>query len=98
MDRLHFNSTHEFEQVFKSKKKSITDSIVRSLEKAILENKRTAKLFEITFEDVDLMYEISLPRSQWTIALEHCLEHYRALDLTDEQIDTWKLLEAAKVC
>lgn len=96
MDRLHFNSTEEFEHVFKSKKKSVTDSIVRSLEQAILEQKRTAKLFEITFEDVDLMYEISLPRSQWTTALEQCLEHYRTLDLTDEQIDTWKLLEAAK--
>lgn len=96
MVKLHFYSTEEFEDVFKSKKKSVTDSIVKGIEDAVAQRKRTAQLFEITFETAELMYEISLPRSQWAIALEQCLEHYRILDLTDEQIDTWKLLEAVK--
>ena len=57
---------------------------------------RTAPLFEITFEGADSMYEISLPRSQWVQALESCLEHLHAKDLSNEQIDCWKLLEVAK--
>lgn len=96
MVKLHFETTEEFENIFKSKKKHVTDSIVLGIQNAIVNNKRSAGLFQITFEDVDLMYEISLPRSQWVQALEHCLEHYRQLDLVDTQIDTWKLLEAAK--
>jgi hypothetical protein len=98
MVKLHFNSTEEFESVFKSGKRQTTDAIVQGIEKAVLGNKRTAALFEITFQDVDLMYEISLPKSQWVQALESCVEHYHKLELVDEQIDTWKLLEAVKVC
>lgn len=96
MVKLHFESTEEFETLFKSKKKSVTDSIVLGIEEAMQANKRSANLFEVTFENADMMYEISLPCSQWTQALEKCLEHYHKLELPDEQIDCWKLLEAAK--
>lgn len=97
MDKLHFRSTEEFEDIFKPKRKYVTDVIVNSIEQAILGNKRTANLFEITFDNVELAFEISLPRSQWVFALENCVKHYHELELVDEQIDTWKLLEAAKV-
>ena len=96
MVKLHFNSTDEFDTLFKSKTRGVTDSIYSGIEEAMQGNKRTAMLFQITFEDADTMYEISLPQSQWVNALEKCLEHYHALDLTDQQIDCWKLLEAAK--
>lgn len=97
MVKLHFNTTEEFDVLFKSKTKSVTDSIVLGIEKAMQEGKRTANLFEITFADSERMFEISLPKSQWEQALEQCLEHYHSLDLANESIDTWKLLEAAKV-
>lgn len=97
MVKLHFETTQEFETLFKSKKKYVTDAIVLGIEKAMQDGKRTAMLFEITFEQVDMMYEISLPLSQWQQALEASLEHYHVLELPDEQIDTWKLLEAIKV-
>lgn len=96
MVKLHFTSTEEFEGLFKRKNISVTRSIVQGIEEAMQGNKRTALLFEITFEEADTMYEISLPQSQWVIALESCLEHLHAQNLADEEIDCWKLLEAAK--
>lgn len=96
MVKLHFNTTDEFEGLFKRKSLAVTRSIISGIEKAMQECKRTAPLFEITFEEVDMMYEISLPKSQWQFALENCLEHLHTQDLADEQIDCWKLLEAVK--
>ena len=96
MVKLHFNSTEDFEGLFKRKSLSVTRSIIQGVEDAMQKNKKTAPLFEITFEDADNMYEIALPQSQWVNALESCLEHLHAQNLADEEIDCWKLLEAAK--
>ena len=96
MVKLHFNTTEEFEGLFKRKTLSVTRSIVSGIEKAMQANKRTAPLFEITFDQVDMMYEISLPQSQWQAALENCLEHLHAQNLPDEEIDCWKLIELVK--
>ena len=96
MVKLHFNTTDEFGVLFKRKSLSVTRSIIQGIEDAMQKNKRTAPLFEITFEHADNMFEISLPKSQWVTALESCLEHLAAEELPDEQIDCWKLLEAAK--
>ena len=96
MVRLHFNNTSEFEGLFKRKTLQVTRTIVDGVQKAYTSNKRSAPLFEITFDDVDTMYEISLPKSQWPMALEHCLDHLHKEDLADEQIDCWSLLESLK--
>ena len=97
MKKLHFESTEQFATLFKSKTKEVTDAIVEGIELGMGNSKKSALLFEITFEEGEMMYEISLPASQWPSALQKCLDHYHELGLTDEQIDTWKLLEAAKV-
>ena len=97
MKRLEFDTTEEFEQLFKRKTRTVTDLIVGGIEEAMANNKRTAPLFEITISQAETAYEISLPRSQWQTALESCLEFYHAQELADEAIDCWKLLEAAKV-
>jgi len=94
--KLHFHNTDEFETLFKTKTLSVTKAIIQGIESAIMSNKKTANLFEITFSEVELMYEISLPQSQWINALENCLEHLHAEELTDEQIDCWKLIELVK--
>lgn len=96
MIRLNFGSTEEFESLFRNKSLAVTRGIIQGVEKAMQENKRTAQLFELQFDEVDTLYEISLPKSQWVTALESCLEHLHAKELPDEQIDCWKLLEAAK--
>jgi hypothetical protein len=97
MVRLHFETTEEFTELFKAKKVATTQSIVIGIEKAMQGNTKSAGLFEVTFADTERMFEISLPRNQWVDALESCLEHYHELSLADEAIDTWKLLEAAKL-
>ena len=97
MVKLHFNTTDEFEGLFKNKKLSVTRAIIQGIEDAMQGNKRSACLFEVTFEEAEMAYEISLPQSQWATALESCLKHLHTKDNTsDEQIACWKLLEAAK--
>jgi hypothetical protein len=94
--KLHFETTEEFEQLFKSKTLSVTNAIYIGIEEAVIKNRKSANLFQITFEQADMMYDISLPSSQWVSALEKCLEHYHKEELADEAIDCWKLLEAVK--
>lgn len=94
---LHFDSTDKFEILFRSKSVKVTDAIVSGIEKAMQENKSSADLFHITFEDVDTAYDVSISKAEWKHALESCLDHYHQLELADQQIETWKLLEAAKV-
>ncbi len=96
MVKLHFNSPEEFEGLFKGKTLAVTRSIISGIQKAMEVNKKSADLFEISFEEVELTYEISLPQKQWQKALENCLDHLHLENLADEQIDCWRLLEAAK--
>ena len=97
MVKLHFESPQEFETLFSKNNIKVTNAIVKSIQDAMTSGKRSALLFEITFEEHDNLYEISLPQSQWSTALQSCLDHYHKLDMADQAIDTWKLLEAAKV-
>lgn len=96
MVRLHFQTTDEFETLFKNKSLTVTRTIVSGIEEAEMKRKKTALLFEITFDVEELSWEISLPRSQWQPALESCLDHLHKEGTADEQIDCWKLLEAIK--
>ena len=97
MVKLHFESPQEFETLFSKNNIKVTNAIVKSIQDAMTSGKRSALLFEITFEEHDNLYEISLPQSQWSTALQSCLDYYHKLDMADQAIDTWKLLEAAKV-
>ena len=91
MKKLHFQNTSEFERVFKTKDKIITDSIVSAINEAYQFQKKTANLFQVSFEDVEIAYDIDLPSTQWEIALESCLEHYREKGESDLAIDTYLL-------
>lgn len=97
MTKLNFEHTDEFKDLFQTKSRKVTDAIVKGISQAMQDNKASANLFEITFEDHDMSYEISLPKKQWAVALQSCLDFYHQVNATDECIDTWKLLEAAKV-
>ncbi len=91
MKKLHFENTDEFERVFKANDEEITDAMVAGILEAFTYQKKSAELFEITFQDADILYEITLPSSQWELALETCLDHYRDLELSDKAIDTYLL-------
>jgi len=96
MITLHFENLQEFTTLFKKKNKEVSDPIRLGVEKAKMNRKKTAKLFELTFADADDAYEITLPEAIWETALESCLKFYHENDHPDEAIDTWKLLETVK--
>lgn len=98
MRKFNFETPEQFEKVFSAGSLEVTDAIVEAIEEALIKNKKTAYLFEISFVPVDLVYEINLPQSQWVEGLQKCLDYYHKADKVDAQIDTWKLLEAVKVC
>jgi capsule polysaccharide export protein KpsC/LpsZ len=91
MKKLHFENTDEFERVFKAKDEEVTDAMVEGITEAFSFQKKSAELFEITFQDIDIVYEITLPSTQWEIALETCLNHYRDLEQSDKAIDVYLL-------
>lgn len=91
MKKIKFQNTDEFERVFKKRDLEITDSIYESIEEASNSKKKTANLFEISFEDVDITYDITLPNSQWETALQACLDIYTELSESDKAIDTYLL-------
>ena len=97
MIKLHFETTDEFEKLFRSKNKEITDGMVYGIERAMDKNKKIAFLFEITFTNGDHAYEITFSSHLWVDALESCLAYYHDKGHSDEAIDCWKLLECAKV-
>ena len=97
MVKLHLRSTEEFEDLFRNKTVAVTEHIVDGISTAMQNNKKSADLFEISFEGVEMVYEITLPQSQWSTALQSCVDMFHKHDMQDEQIDTWKLLEASKV-
>ena len=96
MITLHFENLQEFTTLFKKKNKEVSDAIRLGVEKAKMNRKKTAKLFQLTFADADDAYEITLPEAIWETALESCLKFYHENDHPDEAIDTWKLLETVK--
>lgn len=91
MKKLNFQNTNEFERVFKAQDEEVTDAMVTGIQEAFTYQKKSAELFEITFDDVDIVYEITLPSTQWEVALETCLNHYRDLEASDKAIDTYLL-------
>ena len=97
MKTLNFQSVEEFETLFKKKTLDVTDTIVDCIESAMSDNLKSADLFRVTIEQGDHSYVIALVRSEWSKALQSCLDYYHEHNHADQAIDTWKLLELAKV-
>ena len=101
MKRLVVEGINEFSDMFREKDVDMTTSIRDSIQEALEQNKKTANLFEVEFEGVETIMEISLPKNQWKIALENCLKHYEEWEMGDDALDTYlvlkKLNEDAKV-
>lgn len=96
MKRLLVEGLNEFSDMFREKDVEMTTSIRDSIQEALDQNKRTANLFEVEFEGVETIIEISLPKSQWKIALENCLKHFHEWEMSDDEIDTFLLLKKLK--
>lgn len=97
MKKLLFISTEEFSEYFKGKSPELTNSIVSGIRDAFMFQKKSANLFEISFEENDNVFEISLPSKQWVTALENCLKHYEEWEMDDDAIDTYLLIKEIKL-
>ena len=96
MKKLEIESLDELEAMFREKTIEMTDNIKNSIQEAITAKKKVALLFEIQMGGVDSSFEISLPKKEWTIALENCLKHYEEWEHSDDAIDTFLLLKTLK--
>jgi len=97
MKRLHFKNAQDFENLFEVQDKDINDHIVDTIEETMKDNKKSAHIYTISFDQADFMYEIVLPSTHWVAALESCLEFYHENSHADEAINCWEVLECAKV-
>jgi len=97
MKKLVFESTNEFSEYFKGKSPELTNTIVHAIRDAFMFHKKTANLFEISFDQSDSIFEISLSHKEWVVALENCLSHYHEWEMHDDEIDTWQLIKEIKL-
>lgn len=101
MKRLVVEGINEFSDIFREKTVDMTTSIRDSIQEALEQGKRTANLFEVEFEGVETIMEITLPKNQWKTALDNCLKHFEEWEMGDDALDTYlvlkKLNEDAKV-
>lgn len=93
MKKLTFKDQTEFNQLFKEKNPEIALAIVSGIREALMYQKRTADLFELEFEGHDFLYEISLPKKEWKVALENCRDKFREWEMVDDAIDTHVLMK-----
>lgn len=96
MRKMHFENTNEFERVFKKKDEEVTDAIAEAIQEALEGKKKTAYLFQVSFEDAEMSYEITLPSTQWETALKTCLEHYTQIDASDKAIEVYLMQKQIK--
>ena len=97
MRELRFSDPDDFEKLFSDDNKTITDYMLEGISEAFKYQKRTAKLFRISFDlDDNYSFEITLPRSQWVNALKKCMKNYEKWELTDEILDTYLVMKEIK--
>ena len=96
MKKLHFDSPADFQVYFQGKSPELTGAIADAIREAMQFQKKTADLFEISFDDSDVFFEISLPKKQWITALENCLKHYEEWEMGDDALDTYLLIKDVK--
>lgn len=88
---IHLETLEEFESLFDGDNPTITLGIFEGIREALEKNTEEAELFNITFEESDDLYEISLDSEQWGHALDNCLEKFEKFEMYDEAIDTFQL-------
>lgn len=91
--KLSFTNINEFEKMFLSPNIKVADGIVRGIRSSLSKKKKSALLFEFSFEGDEYEYTVSLPKEQWNTALKACLKKYEEFELFDQAIDTYQLIQ-----
>lgn len=93
MRRFTFDEVADFDNFFSGDNPEVTDAIVLGIREAMENNRDTADCFELGFNENDDFFEVSLPKSEWTQALNACLGKYENAEQYDDVIDTYQLLK-----
>ena len=96
MMKLTFKNAEEFNSLFSSNDRRITDGIVYGIRCAVENKNSTADLFELSFEGDVTAFELTLSSTQWEQALTTCIKKYEEQSLYDDAIDTYQLLKKIK--
>ena len=96
MEKFEFKDKEEFIEFLSDKTPKMTVLIFNAINQAIKSKKKSADLFEVSFETGDTCFEISLPKSQWETALTSCLKHFEDFEMSDDAIDAYLLLKELK--
>ena len=92
---FEFESMEEFDTLFDSSDpesvRKISTAIYDGIREAIANGKNEAELFSLTFRNADDSLDVSLERSEWSIALENCQKKFHELEMYDEAIDVYNL-------
>lgn len=91
--KLSFTDITEFEKMFRSPNLDVANGIVSGIEQSHNKKKKSALLFEFSFEGDEYEYTVSLPKEQWGSALQACLKKYEELEMFDQAIDTYQLIQ-----
>ena len=91
--KFTFQDIKEFENLFQKPNEKVAAGIVEGIQKSFKSKKKSAFLFEFSFEGDEYEYTISLPKDQWSVALKACLKKFEELELFDQAIDTYQLMK-----
>lgn len=91
--KLSFGNIKELEDLFITPNLKVANGIVDGIEKSFAAKKKSALLFEFSFEGDEYEYSVSLPKEQWAPALKACLKKYEEHEMFDQAIDTYQLIQ-----
>ena len=93
MKQFNFDTPEDFEKFFSGRNLEVADAITEGIRVAVKAKKKTADLFEVSFDGDDNYFEVALPVGEWPVALDNCLRHYEEAERFDDAIDTFQLLK-----
>ena len=97
MKKLHFDSPQDFKSRFDGDiNSSAFEDVAAAIYEAVKFQKKTAIIYEIHFEGADSFFEITLPKSQWIQAVEHCKEGFEKSNEFDKAFEAFNLIEEIK--
>ena len=96
MIKATLNTVNDVSDFLNKNSLKITNTIVEGIKSIYKTRKKSVLILELSITDVNGVFEISLPRTEWEKSLENCLKFYTETEMYNEAIDTFSLLEKVK--
>lgn len=91
MTKLEFDSPEAFEAFFSEPNPNVVQGIVEGISHALEKDKDEALLFEISMEEDDGAYRVTLGKDQWKTAIQSCIKKYEEIEMWDGVLDAYEL-------